>query len=253
MLGGEKQSYSIRDIANQLNLPKPTVHRILKTLSHFGYVTQDQISREYRLGFRLVELGQAVLSQIDLRKASEPYLHKLAEQVQETAHLVVLDDHEILYLDKVESMNHPTGLRMASRIGMRNYAHSCAVGKVLLAFLSKAERREIYSQKGLPKLTENTIADVKKLEKHLELVRARGYAADDEENERGIRCVAAPVRNSRGEVVAGISISGPAVRLAMERINKEIKEEVVKTALDVSGRLGFKGYSLGKGVIRSHK
>ena len=90
LLAGEKQGYSIREISSQLNLPKPTIHRILKTLSQYGYVMQDENSKEYRLGFRLVELGQAVLSQIDLRKISEPYLYELAEHVQETVHLVVM-------------------------------------------------------------------------------------------------------------------------------------------------------------------
>jgi len=240
LLGKGKQSYSIHDLFYELKLPKPTIHRILSTLNHFGYVVKEEASKEYRLGFRLVELGQAVLDQIDLRKEAEPFLSVLAGLVQETVHLVILDQGEIVYLDKVERVSDPRGLRMASRVGMRNYAHSCAVGKVLLAFLSDPERDEIFAQKGLPRLTKNTIVDIDKLKKHLARVRAQGYAVDDEENEQGIRCVAAPVRNDRGEVIAAISISGPSVRITKERIPRELVTQVVKTAAEVSRKIGFK-------------
>jgi DNA-binding IclR family transcriptional regulator len=239
-LSGRRGSYSIRDISARLDIPKPTVHRILSTFIRFGYVKQDSISKEYRLGFGLVELGQSVLGQIDLRKEAQPFLHDLADRVQETVHLVVLEDSEILYLDKVEKISDPRGLRMASRIGMRNYAHSCAVGKVLLAYLPEGKRKEVYAIKGLPRLTAHTIVDRERLERHLADVAERGYAVDDEENEAGIRCVAAPVRNDAGEVVAGISISGPAVRMSLERIEKTLRPDLLRTARETSKRIGYR-------------
>ncbi len=149
-----------------------------------------------------------------------------------------------MYLDKVEKISDPKGLRMASRIGMRNYAHSCAVGKVLLAFLSDSERDEIISQKGLPRLTKNTIVNLSQLNRHLTDVKAQGYAVDDEENEEGVRCVAAPVRNDRGKVIAAISISGPSVRMTEKRIQGELKTQVMKTAVVISRKLGFKTEAL---------
>jgi DNA-binding IclR family transcriptional regulator len=246
-LGTRKQSYSIQDLSSRLNLPKPTIHRILSTLRHFGFVAQDEVSKEYRLGFRLVELGYTVLDQIDLRKIAEPFLTKLANRVAETVHLVILDQGEIVYLDKVEKVSDPRSLRMVSRIGMRNYAHSCAVGKVLLAPLSDDERAQIVEKKGLPQLTRNTIVNFSKLNKHLAEVRAQGYAVDDEENEEGIRCVAAPVRNDRGSVIAAISISGPTVRMGEKRIHNDLKSRVMKTALEISKKLGYKGGPLRKG------
>jgi DNA-binding IclR family transcriptional regulator len=240
LLGRGKQTYSIRELASQLNLPKPTVHRMLTTFCRFGYVIQDEVSKEYRLGFRLVELGQAVLDRIDVRKDAEPCLHRLAARVQETVHLAILDKNEIVYLEKVERMDDPKGLRMASRVGMRIFAHSCAVGKVLLAFMPDRSKTKIFSEKGLPRLTENTIVDAEQLQEHLTMVEEQGYAVDDEENEVGIRCVAAPVRNDRGKVIAGISISGPTVRVSLERIHQELGREVMKTAAEVSSRLGFR-------------
>jgi DNA-binding IclR family transcriptional regulator len=240
LLGSGKQSYSLRVLSNELSMPKPTVHRILSTFCRLGYVLQDDLTKEYRLGFRLVELGQVVLGGIQLRREAQQFLHKLASQVQETVHLTRLDRNEIVYLDKVERVNDAKGLRMASRVGMRNYAHSCAVGKVLLAFLSHNERDEILSVKGLPRLTKNTIIDRARFEAHLTEVREKGFAVDNEENEEGIRCVAAPVRKDHGKVVAAISISAPAFRMTKKRIEKELQEAVVKTAMDISKKLGFK-------------
>jgi IclR family KDG regulon transcriptional repressor len=240
LLSRGNKSYSIREIALALGLPKPTVHRILSTLFNLGLVSQDPHSKDYFLGFRLVELGQAVLDRIDFRKEAEPFLGHLANTVQETVHLAQLDDGKIVYLDKVEKINMPTGLRMASRIGARNYAHSSALGKVLLAFAPRRSRAEIFKQKGLPKLTENTITNLSRLQAHLERVRAEGYALDDEENEKGIRCVAAPIMNHAGEVIAAISISGPTVRMTMERINNELTKQVVAAAVSISQKLGYK-------------
>ena len=233
-------SYSIRKISQTLKLPKPTVHRILHTLCNLGFVLQAPDSKEYSLGFRLVELGQAVLNRIDFRKEAEPFLNNLADRVQETVHLAQLDDDKIVYLEKIEKIGVPTGLRMASRIGARNYAHSCAMGKVLLAFAPDGERKEIFKQNKLPKLTENTITTLSQLQEHLSMVRSQGYAIDDEENEKGIRCVAAPVIDHTGEVIAAISISGPTVRMTLERIDSELKEPVVSTAGKISRKLGYK-------------
>ena len=235
-----KQSYSIHDLSLSLNLPKPTIHRILSTLRPFGFVAQDELSKEYHLGFRLVELGHTVLDRIDLRKVAEPFLSNLAKLAQETVHLVILDQGEIVYLDKVEQVDDQRSLRMASRIGMRNYAHSCAVGKVLLATLPDVEVAEIIAQRGLPRLTKSTIVHPEELKKHLANVKTQGYAVDDEENEEGIRCVAAPVMNNRGEVIAAISISGPSVRLTEERIHNKLEKQVMKSALQISKKLGYK-------------
>ena len=233
-------SYSIREISHALKFPKPTVHRILYTLCSLGFVLQNPDSKDYFLGFRLVELGQAVLNRIDFRKEAEPFLSNLADSVQETVHLAQLDDGKIVYLDKVEKIGVPTGLRMASRIGARNYAHSCALGKILLAFAPEGKRNEIFKQKGLPKLTENTITNLNQLQEHLTQVRSKGYAVDDEENEKGIRCVAAPLKDYTGEVIAAISIAVPTVRMTMERIDNELTQHVVTTAGRISQKLGYK-------------
>lgn len=240
ILGQSPQGISIRDLSARIKLPKGTTHRLLSSLSYFGYVRQNQKSRNYFLGLKLVELGQLLLNQLDLRKEAESFLRDLAERTKETVHMVFLDRDEIVYIDKVELDHNPSGLRMASRIGLRNPAHSCAVGKVLFSHLPEEELDRIIKEKGLIKRTENTITDPVQLKEHLKSVRSKGYAIDDEENERGIRCIAAPIFNEAGKAVAAVSISGPAFRVTKKVIQERLKKEVMKTALKISQRLGYR-------------
>jgi DNA-binding IclR family transcriptional regulator len=239
ILGQSAQGISIRELSARIKLPKGTTHRLLSSLSYFGYVRQDSKTRNYFLGLKLVELGNLLLSQLDLRKEAEPFLRDLAERTKETVHMVFLDRGEIVYIDKVELDHNPGGLRMASRVGLRNPAHSSAVGKVLLSHLSEEELNGLIKEKGLPKRTENTITDPIQLKEHLKAVRIQGCAVDDEENERGIRCVAAPIFNETGRAVAAISISGPAFRITKKVVQETLKKEVMETASKISERLGF--------------
>jgi DNA-binding IclR family transcriptional regulator len=240
ILGQNPQGISIRELSTKIKLPKGTTHRLLSSLSYFGYVRQDPKTRNYLLGLKLVELGQLLLGQLDIRKEAEPFLRDLAERTKETVHLVFLDRNEIVYIDKVETDQNPSGLKMASRVGLRNPAHSSAVGKVLLAHFPEEELKNFIKEKGLAKRTGNTIVDPTQLKEHLKSVRAQGYAIDDEENEKGIRCVAAPIYNEVGKTVAAISISGPAFRITKKVIQEPLKKEVMETALKVSQRLGFR-------------
>src|SRR5512139_3570222 len=143
------QGISIRELSTKINLPKGTTHRLLSSLAFFGYVHQDPKTRNYLLGFKLVELGNLLLNQLDLRKEAEPFLKDLAERTKETVHMVILDRNEVVYIDKVETDQHTSGLRMASRVGLRNPAHSCAVGKVLLADLHEEALNNFIKEKGL--------------------------------------------------------------------------------------------------------
>ena len=249
ILGQSPQGISIKDLSDRMHLPKGTTHRLVSSLSYFGYVRQDQNTKNYFLGFKLVELGNMLLGQLDLRKEAELFLRNLAQRTKETVHLVILDGNEIVYLDKLETEPHTGGLRMASRVGSRNPAHSCAVGKVLLAYLSEEALGSMAEEKGLPKRTENTITDYNQLKEHMTLVRKQGYAVDDEENERGIRCVAAPIFNEAGKAVAAISVSGPAFRVTKKSVQEKLKKEVMETALRISQRLGFRGRTWRPGLL----
>jgi len=240
MLAQSVQGISIRELSSAIGLPKGTTHRLLSSLSYFGYVRQDPKTRNYFLGLKFVELGQTLLGQLDLRKEAEPFLRDLAERTNETIHLVILDRNEIVYIDKVETDRNPSGLKMASRIGLRNPAHSSAVGKMILANFSEEELQSFFKEKTLVRRTENTITDPILLREHLKTVRKQGYAIDDEENEKGIRCVAAPIYNEIGKTVAAISITAPAFRVTKKVIQDTLKREVTETALRISERLGYR-------------
>ncbi|KPJ76051.1 MAG: hypothetical protein AMJ54_13035 [Deltaproteobacteria bacterium SG8_13] len=233
------QGLSLGELSERVSLSKGTVHRLLSSLSYLDFIRQDPLSKQYLLGFKLVELGNSLLNQIDFRIEARPFLIELAESTKETVHMVILDHKEVLYIDKVESSGHTSGLRMASMLGSRIPAHCSAVGKVLLAFLPEEEYEKITGGDGLPKRTENTITDPKKLKAHLKQIRQGGYALDNEENEIGIRCVAAPIRDQRGEVIAAISISAPSIRIKTRTLVTSLKDQVIETALKISRKLGY--------------
>jgi IclR family transcriptional regulator, KDG regulon repressor len=235
------QGASLGTLSARVGLSKGTTHRILSSLMYFDFVRQDAATRDYALGFKLVELGSCLLEQIDLRREAEPFLQDLSRRTNETTYLVILDRTEVVYLEKIESEDASTVLRATAKVGQRNAANSCAVGKTLLAELPEEDLNTFIRDMPLVQKTENTITDPLHLKEHLKAVRERGYAVDDEESERGIRCVAAPVRDERGRAVAAISISGPAIRVTRQRIQDFLIEEVMATGLEISRKMGFRG------------
>ena len=230
-------SMHMTEISEKLGLYPSTIHRILDTLKHWGYVEQDPHTQKYRLGLKLLELGMAKLQQMDLVKEATPYLKELVNQCNETVHLGVLEKEEVLYLAKEESSQT---IRMISYVGKRAPLHCTALGKVLLAHLSPEERKKTLEGKVLSRLTENTIIDKEELEKELSKVREQGFALDREENEKDVRCVAAPIRNYQGEVIAALSISSPIFRIDRNAQNN-LKEALIETSEKISKRLGYNG------------
>lgn len=227
----------ITEIAQKLKLGKSTVHRLLGTLQEKGYVEQDPESEKYKLGLKLVELGNIVLHNLELRSQAAPCLKRLMERSGQTVHLAILDQGDIVYIDKVESMG---SIKMASYIGLRGYVHSTALGKAIAAFLPEEQVKHILETKGMPRLTPNTITSFSEFKAHLERVRQQGYAVDDIENEEAIRCIAAPVFNYSGTVVAAVSISGTVLQVTIDRV-AELAQMVVECAEEISTRLGYLG------------
>ena len=240
ILGMAPKGISVGELSDKTGFPKGTSHRLLSSLAYFDYVRQDPVTKNYQLGFKLVEIGNRLLGNIDFRAVARPFLIHLAEQTKETVHMVILDRNEALYIDKVDSSEHRSGLRMVSMLGSRLPAHCSAVGKVLLAHLAEPALAEVIGKKGLPERTRNTITDFDRLQTHLKKVLAQGYAFDNEENEIGIRCVAAPIRNESGKVIAAVSISVPALRIAKTTLQTTLKDQVVETAANISRKLGYR-------------
>ena len=226
---------SLTAISKGMNLSKSTVHGLISTLEQTGYVFQDQTTGLYSLGLKLFELGQVVYASMDLRSIAMPFLLEIGKKYEETVHLAVLSAGEVVYIEKVDSTH---SIRIISYIGGRNPAHCTGVGKVMLAGLSEKELERVVLQIGLQRFTEKTITDLSELKQQLELIRIRGYAVDDEEIEVGLRCVAAPIKDYKGETIAAVSISGPMGRMADIRFN-EVTKDIVDTDDQISLRLGY--------------
>jgi DNA-binding IclR family transcriptional regulator len=177
---------ALHEIAARLGLPKSTCHGLISTLKDFGYIEQSSFTAKYRLGLRLFELGGIVAAGWDVRSIAAPYIQRLLEEMRETVHLVVLDKHEVLYIDKRETSE---SLRIASQVGMRLPAHCTGVGKLLMAYLSPDDKKEIIRIKGLPRYTRNTLTDTAALDAELARIREQGYAVDNEEIMDSLTCV----------------------------------------------------------------
>lgn len=240
ILGEAHRGLRLGELAEAVRLPKGTVHRLLSSLVYFNYVQQDPASRRYGLGFRLVTLGNSLLGHIDVRSLAQPSLLELARRTKETVHLVVLDSDQALYIDKI--LLSSEGLHMSSRLGYRAPLHCTAVGKVILAHLSDGEVDRIIADKGLPRRTAHTLVDGGTLKAHLHRVKDEGYAQDNEEDSEGVRCVAAPVFDMYGEVIAAISVSAPAVRVTPQVAKEHLKSLVMETAGKISHQLGYKPF-----------
>jgi DNA-binding IclR family transcriptional regulator len=226
---------SVSELEVRLSLPKVSIYRFLRVLLKRGFLTQNPQTRKYRLGIKVFELGSLVLRNMELRKAAFPLIEELAQHSGETVHLGILDGKEAVSIEGAESGH---SLRISLPIGKRVYLHSTGIGKAILAFLQNEEIEEIIQEKGLPRFMENTITDPDVLKKALQLIRERGYAVDNEENEPGVRCVAAPILDSSQHVIASLSISGPSVRITEERI-PELATMVIETSHKVSQALGY--------------
>jgi DNA-binding IclR family transcriptional regulator len=235
-LGEGTGEVGIVELSRRVSLHVSTVHRILATLAARGYVRQNTDTGRYSLGARVFHLAESYLSQLDLLRGVRPVLERLSRNTGETSNLVILDGREALYLDKVES---PQNLRIFSRIGRRAPLYCTAVGKVLLAGRSVADVETLIGREPLQALTNQTVTSVPQLRRELEKIREQGFATDREECEEGACCIAAPVRNARGEVVAAVSLSGPTIRMQVRRV-QELVPLVVAAAREGSAQLGHR-------------
>lgn len=207
------------EIYQILGLNKSTVFRILNILEESSYLERDPITLRYRLGFKIYFLGSLVEGYSEIRKLAHPFLENLNKTCNETVQLVILDRGEAFYLDKLEG-ERP--IRVVSKVGQRLPPHCVGVGKVLLASLPKEALDKIIRKKHLKQFTENTITDPNKLEIELARVREHGYAIDNEEIESGLKCLAVPLNDSEGKVIAAISIAAPKERFGNEVIDRLI-------------------------------
>ena len=222
---------TLTELATSVDASKSTILRLLAPLLEASLV-QQRSDGGYAIGVGAVTLGSAYLNNLDLRSVAQPVLARLAAESRETVHLMVYNEAQVVYVDKITGSST---IQMASRVGDRADVHSTASGKAILAHLSSAEFHRVVAA-GLPAHTPRTLATARQLADDLRRVRERGYSIDDIENEEGIRCVAAPVFDHNGDVVAAISVSGPAERVGANL--GALTALIVSGATHVSAKLG---------------
>lgn len=220
------------DLVDVSGLPRPTVLRLLDVLCRAEVLRVDAVGG-YTLGPRVAAWGQSFLDRLDLRAQAMPAMQELVDISGETCFLGVLDGAHVLYLAAV---NSPQPVRPAARPGSRNPLHCTGIGKVLLAGLDDEELARLLREP-LERRTENTLTRVAEVVEHVRQVRDRGFAIDEIENEEGVRCVAAPVRDSTGAVVAGLSVSAPAYRFSSDDLRR-LAPDVLRVTTELSRRLG---------------
>jgi IclR family KDG regulon transcriptional repressor len=224
----------ISALASRLGLAKSTVHRLATTLVEYDILEHNRETGKYRLGLALFELGTLVRRKMDAAGAAQEEIHQLATATGETVQLAILDHLSVLYIRIRESRQ---AVRMSSSLGSRAPAYCTSVGKALLAFQPLDVVHQVVEQ-GLRRLTPNTITDSDMLLAELSSIRTRGYSIDDEEIEIGLRCIAAPIRDHSGQVVAAISVAAPVQRMTKKQIQTTVPT-VVAAADAISRRMGF--------------
>jgi IclR family acetate operon transcriptional repressor len=220
------------DLVDASGLPRPTALRLLDVLCRAEVLRVDAEGR-YTLGPRVAAWGQSFLDRLDLRAQAVELMEELVEISGETCFLGVVDRQQVLYLAAV---NSPQPVRPAARPGFRNPLHCTGIGKVLLSGMTDEEIGGLLAQP-LERRTDNTLTEPADVLAHIALVRERGYAIDEIENEEGVRCVAAPIRDHTGAVVAGLSVSAPAYRFSTEDVHR-LAPEVLRVTAELSRRLG---------------
>ena len=232
----QQSEWRTSDMVRELGYHKSSVQRIVDTLETEGFLARimaDKIT--YSLGPEILFLGNVAESKLDIKSVARPIMVHLVDQVHETSYLCIVDQYQCYYIEKVEC-SQP--IRTVHSLGQRNPLHCTGVGKVLLSGMTNDEIDRVIAERGLKKYTPNTITNRNDLFEEIERVRNEGVAFDHEELNIGVMCIAAPILNRAGRVVASVSISGPSQRFISEKIH--FFESEVKTAgYEISRGLGF--------------
>ncbi len=204
----EEPELGISEISKRLGLYKSNVHNLVDTFVKAGYLEQNPENEKYRLAYKILELGQIVTSRMSFATIVTPYMQELAEKTNEVIYLAVPSDTEVMYLDAFSPKNKQTTRRMQ---GIKAPMYCTGIGKAMLAYLPEQTLHAVLAGERT-KFTDQTLVEREELLQDLKQIRSRGYAIDRMEHEFGIKCIGMPIMNRRGEVIAGVSISGPSLR-----------------------------------------
>jgi DNA-binding IclR family transcriptional regulator len=234
----ERPERGVGELSRELGLHKSTVSRLMKTLEQGGLLSREPEGKRYRLGLDLIGLAAQVISYTDVREVARPLLRRLADDCQESVNLVILDGEQVVNLEQFVPPKRQ--VKNIGRVGRRMPALRTAAGKVLLAYLPE-DRLDRFLQAGYgqPPCSASDHAGLNALCGELALVRERGYAIAQEELERGLNAVAAPILDHTGQVVAAASIAGPAYRLPA-KVLPQLAAQLRQVTNEVSKQMGFR-------------
>ncbi|MBB5021215.1 IclR family transcriptional regulator [Desulfurispira natronophila] len=231
----EEAEMGVTELSKKLGLHKNNVFRLLATLESRGYIEQNPVNGNYRLGFRSLELGQVFVSQLGLLKQARPVLEEVVARCNESIYIGVLRDTSVVYLDIVET-SHP--VRVVPRVGSIVPAYCTAIGKAQLSHDSSEEVERILSQCELKKWTPYTLDSIESIMEDIHHSHQRGYALDSEEYQMGVICLGVSIKDYTNTPVAGISFTGPKQRMSDERIENELLPLIKEAGKEISRRLG---------------
>jgi DNA-binding IclR family transcriptional regulator len=245
LLAGTRAGLTLPEISKQLRLPKSSVHTLLVTMERLRYLHRNERTSRYMFGSKLFRIANVSLSGLQVRQVAAPYMHALTERTGLTTHLAVLERNEAVLVEKMEP---PGVFKMATWLGKRMDLHCTGVGKTLLSRLADEELSRVLRETGMPRHNDNSITSVRKLKEDLARSRQAGYFADDEEDEIGHRCIAAPILDENGRIAAAVSISGTTAQLHAENF-RSLAREVKQTAEAITRALAGRapGRELGDG------
>lgn len=219
-LAQSEDERGVTEISKAMDAGVSATYHLIHTLKEIGIIEQNPQTKKYKLGFKLWQIGMKVYGQNELARALKPYLRRLRQQTGETANLTILDQNRIVYIAQDES-DHL--LRMFTKIGATAPLHCTGAGKVLLAYMPESKAEQILEGIELSAFTSKTLTTKEELLAELKRIRERGYGTDDEERERGVSCIGAPVFGPDRHVVACMSISGPKERFKEENLDEWIR------------------------------
>ncbi|MEH7387694.1 IclR family transcriptional regulator [Bacillus sp. JJ1521] len=228
----EPKPLSIQDIVQRTNMNRTSVYRILYTLRSKGILELDKNTGKYSLGIKMVQLASLVLQRLDIKQIARPYLEKLWNEINETIHLVIMNEKNAIFIDKLETSNT---IFMGSYIGWAAPLYCTASGKLLLSFQSEGFIDEYLETVTIEPYTYKTITHKNDFKNNLRIIREKGYSLDNEEMVEGLKCIAVPITNADGLTVASISISGPTSRMSIKQ--DQVIELLMEYASLVSKKL----------------
>jgi IclR family transcriptional regulator, pca regulon regulatory protein len=237
----ERPLLGVSELGRGVGLSRSTTHRYVATLVALGYLQQDPVSRKYRLGSRVLDLGFSAINSMELREVAGPHLRELSDATGYTANMAILDELDIVYVDRCRSAQpRQREIDLNLHVGARLPAYCTSLGKVLLAQLPEGERAARVERIDFQRRGPNTITSRAALTAELVRVRRQGYAVNNEELAYGLRSIAAPVLQHDSSAAGAINLAVHSSMVSSETLGESFGPILMRTAADISARLGFR-------------